>query len=90
MMVRHTPIPRRGWQEEDIGREVILRFPHGTLMPDVITAVTLSDGKQVIGPATEIGMIEARVGIAIPLIMANDIAIMNMDDNTYNPQEEEE
>ena len=75
-----TPIPEGGWKDEDIGREVIVMLPQGTLIPDMIIAIP-HEGMQLIGPANEIGMIVARLGMIIPVVQAQDDFIMRYDND---------
>ena len=50
--MKPTKIPEDGWTDEDIGREVILKMPHGTLVKDNIVFINAPDGSRYIGPAT--------------------------------------
>jgi hypothetical protein len=54
-----TEIPEEGWAEEDIGKTVRLKMPHGTVIDDTIVFLEIN-GLQYIGPATEVGMLLAR------------------------------
>jgi hypothetical protein len=80
--MKPTPIPKDGWTEADIGREVILKMPHGTLVQDRIVFLNYLGGDQLIGPATELGMLTARRSFIIPILQEHDKWIMRMDDNT--------
>ena len=80
--MKPTPIPKDGWTEEDIGKDVIIKMPHGTLVHDKIVFINNYDGTQLIGPATELGGITARVAWVIPIIEAHDAMLMSMDDDT--------
>lgn len=88
--MKRTPIPREGWTEADIGREVVIKMPHGTLMPDVIVFINISAGKTIIGPSLELGMIGARSQYAVPLVQANDAYIMSMDNDTLAHGEQDQ
>ena len=57
-----TQIPENGWQPEDIGREIWLMLPHGTIAPDTIMVVSDGQGNYIIGPTSEIGGFMARTG----------------------------
>ena len=71
-----TAIPHSGWQDEHIGQEVTLMMPHGTI--DVIISIP-NENRFLIGPATEIGMLVARMGIILPIVKAQDEFIMRFD-----------
>jgi hypothetical protein len=86
-MKKPTPIPEDGWTDEDIGREVILKMPHGTLVEDRIVFIN-THGGQLIGPATELGALAARMSYVIPILHAHDEHLMNMDNNTHNEGDE--
>ena len=86
--MKPTPIPQNGWTDEDIGREVILKMPHGTLVHDRIVFLNSPDGSQLIGPATELGALAARMSYVIPILHAHDEYIMSMDDNTEGEKNE--
>jgi len=86
--MKPTPIPEDGWTDEDIGREVILKMPHGTLVKDNIVFINAPDGSQYIGPATELGALAARMSYVIPILQAHDEYIMSMDDDTEGDKNE--
>jgi hypothetical protein len=86
--MKPTPIPEDGWTEADIGREVILKMPHGTLVEDRIVFINVPHGTQYIGPATELGMMTARMSYVIPILQATDEWLMNMDDDTEGDNNE--
>jgi len=54
-----TEIPEEGWNEADIGKEIKLKMPHGTVIDDTVIFLEIA-GRQYIGPATEVGMLLAR------------------------------
>ena len=83
-----TKIPEDGWTEADIGREVILKMPQGTLVQDRIVFINSPDGTQLIGPATELGALAARMSYVIPILQAHDEWLMSMDNNTHNEGDE--
>lgn len=86
--MKPTPIPEDGWTDADIGREVILKMPHGTLVVDRIVFINSPDGFQLIGPATELGALGARMSYVIPILQAHDEWLMSMDNNTHNEGDE--
>jgi len=75
-----TAIPHNGWQDEDIGREVTLMMPHGTIFADIIISIP-HENRFLIGPATEIGMLVARMGMILPIVKAQDDFIMRFDND---------
>ena len=83
-----TPIPKDGWTEADIGREVILMMPQGTLVQDRIVFINSPDGTQLIGPATELGALAARMSYVIPILQAHDLWLMSMDYDTEGDNDE--
>ena len=83
-----TPIPKDGWTVADIGREVILKMPQGTLVQDRIVFINSPDGTQLIGPATELGALAARMSYVIPILQAHDQWLMSMDDDTEGDNDE--
>jgi len=87
--MKPTPIPEDGWTDADIGREVVLKMPHGTLVQDRIVFINSPDGTQLIGPATELGALAARMSYVIPILQAHDAYIMSMDDNTEKQGDEQ-
>jgi len=87
--MKPTPIPEDGWTDADIGREVVLKMPHGTLVQDRIVFINTHDGGQYIGPATELGALAARMSYVIPILQAHDAYIMSMDDNTEKQGDEQ-
>ena len=80
--MKPTPIPEDGWTDTDIGREVVLKMPHGTLVEDRIVFINTHDGGQYIGPATELGMLAARMSFVIPILQQHDQWLMSIDDDT--------
>lgn len=86
--MKPTPIPKDGWTEADIGREVILKMPQGTLVQDRIVFINSPDGTQLIGPATELGALAARMSYVIPILQAHDQWLMSMDDDTEGDNDE--
>ena len=88
--MKRTPIPREGWTEADIGREVVIKMPHGTLMPDVIVFINIPAGETIIGPSLELGAIAARSQFSVPLIQENDAYIMSMEDDTLAHGEQDQ
>jgi hypothetical protein len=86
--MKPTPIPEDGWTEADIGREVVLKMPHGTLVQDRIVFITYLDGDQLIGPATELGALAARKSFIIPVLLEHDKWLMSMDDDTEGDNHE--
>ena len=88
--MKRTPIPREGWTDTDIGRKVVMKMPHGTLMPDVIVFINTPEGDAIIGPSLELGMIAARLDFAVPLVQAHDAIIMSMDDDTLAHGEQDQ
>ncbi len=88
--MKRTSIPREGWTEADIGRQVVIKMPHGTLMPDVIVFINIPEGDTIIGPSLELGMIGARMQYAVPLVQANDAYIMSMDEDTLAHGEQDQ
>ena len=89
-MKRPTPIPAWGWTDADIGREVVLKMPHGTLVDDRIVFINSPDGTQLIGPATELGALAARMSYVIPILQAHDEWLTRMDNNTHNEGDKNE
>ncbi len=87
--MKPTPIPEDGWTDTDIGREVILKMPHGTLVQDRIVFINSPDGTQLIGPATELGALSARMSYVIPILLEHDAYIMSMDDDTEKQGDEQ-
>jgi len=73
-----TDIPYYGWQDEHIGQEVTLRMPHGTVFTDMIISIP-HENRFLIGPATEIGMLVARMNMILPIVKAQDEFIMRFD-----------
>ena len=73
-----TAIPHSGWQDEHIGQEVTLMMPHGTIFRDVIISIP-HENRFLIGPATEIGMLVARMNMILPIVKAQDEFIMRFD-----------
>lgn len=67
-----TPIPEAGWQPEDIGKEIWLMLPHGTLAPDTIMVANDGQGNFIIGPTSEIGGYMARTGHTNQVIAEQD------------------
>ena len=53
-------------------------MPHGTIFRDVIISIP-NENRFLIGPATEIGMLVARMGIILPIVKAQDEFIMRFD-----------
>lgn len=88
--MKRTPIPRKGWTDADIGRKVVIKMPHGTLMPDTIVFINTPEGETIIGPSLELGMIGARSQYAIPLLQAHDAIIMSMDEDTLAHGEQDQ
>ena len=86
--MKPTPIPKDGWTEADIGREVILMMPQGTLVQDRIVFINSPDATQLIGPATELGALAARMSYVIPILQAHDQWLMSMDDDTEGDNDE--
>ena len=85
--MKPTPIPEDGWTDEDIGRTVFLKMPHGTIVEDRIVFINSPDGTQLIGPATELGALAARMSYVIPILQAHDEWLMSMDDNTESDKQ---
>lgn len=85
--MKPTPIPEEGWTDEDIGRTVFLKMPHGTIVEDRIVFINSPDGTQLIGPATELGALAARMSYVIPILQAHDEWLMSMDDNTESDEQ---
>tara|TARA_Y100000004_G_C8725945_1_gene332134 strand:- start:261 stop:518 length:258 start_codon:yes stop_codon:yes gene_type:complete len=85
--MKPTPIPEDGWTDEDIGRTVFLKMPHGTIVEDRIVFINSPDGTQLIGPATELGALAARMSYVIPILQAHDEWLMSMDDNTESDEQ---
>ena len=75
--MKPTPIPKDGWTEDDIGKDVVIKMPHGTLVQDKIVFINSLDGTQLIGPATELGALAARMTYVIPILQAHDAFIMD-------------
>jgi len=86
--MKPTPIPEDGWTDADIGREVVLKMPHGTLVQDRIVFINSPDGTQLIGPATELGALAARMSYVITILLEQDASIMRMDNNTKEGDEQ--
>ena len=86
-MPKPTPIPEDGWTDADIGRTVFLKMPHGTIVEDRIVFINSPDGTQLIGPATELGALTARMSYVIPILQAHDEWLMSMDDNTESDEQ---
>ncbi len=61
---KRTPIPKDGWKRDDIGREVWIKLPHGTIVPDTIIVAHVGHDHNhiVIGPGHEVGGYLARIG----------------------------
>ena len=85
--MKPTPIPAYGWTDKDIGRTVFLKMPHGTIVEDRIVFINSPDGTQLIGPATELGALAARMSYVIPILQAHDEWLMSMDDNTESDEQ---
>ena len=85
--MKPTPIPEDGWTDEDIGRTVFLKMPHGTIVEDRIVFINSPDGTHLIGPATELGALAARMSYVIPILQAHDEWLMSMDDNTESDEQ---
>tara|TARA_B110000211_G_scaffold230219_1_gene289365 strand:+ start:1938 stop:2204 length:267 start_codon:yes stop_codon:yes gene_type:complete len=85
--MKPTPIPEDGWTEDHIGQQVWLKMPQGTLVEDRIVFINTHDG-QVIGPATELGALAARMSYVIPILQAHEEWLMSMDNNTHNEGDE--
>lgn len=82
-----TPIPEGGWNETHIGNEIVLKLPHGTLVEDRIVFLNVFlnvnvGAQQIIGPATELGMLAARMSFVTPLLQQHDRWVMSIDDET--------
>ena len=75
-----TPIPEGGWTMDDIGREVTLLLPCGTLLIDTIITLPLN-GQMLIGSTHEIGGILARDGYARGAMQAYEAWQASMDDD---------
>lgn len=81
MRLKPTPIPEQGWNETHIGDEIVLMLPHGTLVEDRIVFLHVG-AHQIIGPATELGMLAARMSFVTPLLQQHDQWMRSIDDDT--------
>ena len=84
-----TPIPENGWQPEDVGREIWLMLPHGTIVPDTIMVVSDGQDNFIIGPTSEIGGFMARTGHTNSVIAEQEAWVEQLRRYTDDDDDEE-